>query len=301
MILSVIYLSSTGGIEQPGLFAILILVISLTSLEIFLSVSSQYEIQLNHMKETVAEILKGNLSGRIDVVSEDELGYLAEGFNEMSLGLAEKDKIYETFGRVVDPEVRDYLLRSHIDPGGEIRDVTVLFTDIRGFTGLSERLSADKIVALLNRYFDTINSILRNNGGMINKYIGDAVMGVFNAPLENTDHKRAALRSGHDIILAIQALNQELINLDLPAIDIGIGIHSGFVVAGTVGSRERQEYTVIGDTVNVASRLEGLNKDLQSQILFTKEIADTALFPVRSLGIYPIRGKEQTFELFTLA
>ena len=299
-IFATIFLSRSGLFENPGLFWILLLASLVSGLDIILVLSSQFEKQLAVMKEVTGEIRNGNFEMVVPVISEDELGFLAESINEMNEGLKEKENIYETFGRVVDPEVRDHLLRGSLDPEGERREVTVLFTDIRGFTGMSEELPPEMIVNLLNRYLDRVNGIIRKNGGMINKFIGDAVMGVFNAPLENEDHRISALRSGREILESIRELNSELRSEGLNELKIGIGIHSGPVVAGTIGTRERQEYTVIGDTVNVASRLESLNKSTGTSILFTESVLDGLEFPARNLGKTQVRGKEQSLVVFTL-
>jgi class 3 adenylate cyclase len=144
---------------------------------------------------------------------------------------------------------------------------------------------------------------------MVNKFIGDAVMGVFNAPLENADHRNCALNAAAEILMEIESLNAQLALQNLPEIHIGIGLHSGMAVAGTIGSSDRQEYTVIGDVVNLASRLESLNKKLKTDVLFTSQIAESADeqtlmqafdFEVNRLGRVQVRGKEKPVEIYTL-
>lgn len=295
-----IYASTETDNTKLGVFGILSFGILFLGLDIFGIVAQFFHRQLTSMADTTRLIRMNHFHTSLKVKSGDELGYLAESINEMSASLEEKERIYETFGRVVDPEVRDHLLHGKVDPDGEIREVTVLFTDIRGFTSLSEKLSPIEIVNLLNRYFEVLSSTIRKNGGMVNKFIGDAIMGVFNAPLDNMDHRQSALQASREILDAIKKLNTSLRSEGQPEIRIGVGIHTGPVVAGTIGSRERQEYTVIGDTVNVAARLEGLTKNYDTSVLFTGEVIAGNSMGTRSLGQVTVRGKEETLEIFTL-
>ncbi len=301
----VVLIAKTESVYELILISILIGVLLASSFVIYILVSSEFERQLSEMKSVTEDILKSNYKRRLSVTSADDLGFLAEGINEMSEGLFEKERMYDIFGRIVDPEVRDHLLKSGSDAGGETRQVTVLFTDIRGFTGLSERIPAENIVRLLNIYFEKLSSIIKNNKGMVNKFIGDAVMGVFNAPLENQEHRMCALNAAAAILRETESLNRQLSEAGLPEIKIGIGLHSGQVIAGTVGSADRQEYTVIGDTVNTASRLESLNKKTGTTLLFSREVLqendseDFSGYTINRIGKVKVRGRAEPVEVFT--
>ena len=166
---------------------------------------------------------------------------------------------------VSDAVVGDLLTRpDSVQLGGRRLEVTVLFTDIRGFTTLSELLSPEEVVVVLNEFYSVVTRPILDNGGLVDKFIGDAVMGVFGAPVTTRDHARRAVQATVEIMAAMDGLRARLAerfpNKDLPRFETGIGLHTGPVVAGNVGTERRTEYTVIGDTVNVASRIEGLTK-----------------------------------------
>jgi adenylate cyclase len=191
-------------------------------------------------------------------------------------------ELKKMFGRYVSDDVVEHLLRSGTTPdlGGEERYVTVLFSDIRSFTTLSEKLEATSVVEVLNEWFSRINGAILANGGTIDKYIGDAIMAVFGAPVAHPDHARRALS-------AADAMNQEVArmrgwlnerhpDLDLPSFRIGVGLHTGKAVIGNVGSAQRMEFTTIGDTVNSASRIEGLTKEMGAVVVISREVVEAA-------------------------
>ncbi len=185
----------------------------------------------------------------------------------------ERKRIGQMFGRYVSPQVVTALLASSELPelGGQARQISVLFSDIRNFTTFSEKLAAREVVELLNTYFERACAVLLAEGATIDKFIGDAIMAEFGAPLEQPDHARRALRAA----IALRAVavdfrtwvESRFPDRDLPQFDIGIGVHSGEAVIGNIGSSIRMEYTAIGDTVNIASRLEGQTKETGAHIL----------------------------------
>ena len=186
------------------------------------------------------------------------------------------------FGRYVSDEVVTHLLASENEPelGGKARQVTVLFSDIRNFTTMSEQMTAQEVVEMLNAWFTLVAKPILANGGTIDKYIGDAIMAVFGAPVEHPDHARRALRAA--ATMAEQAvafrgwMEKRFPQRQLPTFAIGVGVHSGEAVSGTIGSPQRLEYTTIGDTVNAASRLEGLTKTLGATVVISQATADAA-------------------------
>lgn len=265
-------------------------------------VSGSYQAPLVEMKEATGSIRSGHYEINIRVVSKDELGSLGEGINEMSQGLKEKELIKDTFGKMVDPTVRDHLLQGNIALGGEVQSATILFADIRGFTTLSEKIAPDRLVDLLNRYFERMSQCVTQENGLVNKYIGDAILAVFGAPLKQCNHAQDAVNAALKMRQARDHLNEELIRDGLPSIHNGIGIHSGDVLAGNIGSKSRMEYTVIGDTVNIASRLEGLCKVYQKDMILSEAtLAELGTqFDADYLEAVQVRGREQAIKIFSL-
>nr|MCR4579725.1 adenylate/guanylate cyclase domain-containing protein [Treponema sp.] len=231
---------------------------------------------------------------------------LADSFNDMADSLAEKEFMRDTFGKVVDPEVRDYLMKggnfSLNRLGGETREVSVLFCDIRSFTAMSEKMSAEEVVSLLNKYFTALGKCISANHGIINKYIGDAIMAIFGAPLESKNSALDAYHAALDMRKALVQVNQELAKEGKAELRFGIGIHTGPVFAGTIGAENRMEYTVIGDTVNTASRLESLCKTYKVDLLISEAAAKKTALPDGELNFVAnteIRGKAENMNVYT--
>ena len=216
----------------------------------------------------------------------DELEDLATGFNSMVDGLKDRDNLRSTFGKYMTASVMDHLLAGKVELGGKTLTVTLLFTDIRGFTGISENMDAHSLVALLNEYFTAMVGIVMEEGGVVDKYIGDAIMAVFGAPVPTADDAVNAVRAAVRMRRALVTLNVGLVARGLPPLRTGIGIHTGEVVAGNIGSEARMEYTVIGDAVNLASRLESNTKDLGVNVLISE---DTYLAVKEHVVARPIR------------
>jgi adenylate cyclase len=201
--------------------------------------------------------------------THDEIELLATGFNQMVDGLQERDKLRSTFGKYMTESVLTHLLNGKVELGGDTLKVTILFSDIRSFTTISESMDAHALVALLNEYFTEMVSIVISHGGVVDKYIGDAIMAVFGAPVPTPDDAKNAVRAAVDMRRALAKLNERLVARGGQPLRTGIGIHTGEVVAGNIGSEQRMEYTVIGDPVNVASRLESNTKTLGVDVLIS--------------------------------
>jgi len=206
------------------------------------------------------KIEQGHYDFSIQVNQKDELGQLARRFNKMAKGLAERAKVRSLLGKVVSPAIAEQLLNKGVELGGEERQVTILFSDIRNFTGLCETHNAKEMITLLNQLLTRLSKIIDIHHGVIDKYIGDAVMALFGVPVDDELQAQntvlAALAMQQELVL----INKELLDKNAPKIGLGIGINSAKVIAGNVGSATRLNYTVIGDGVNVSSRLEGLTK-----------------------------------------
>lgn len=235
----------------------------------------------------------------------DELEDLAEGFNHMVDGLRERDKLKNTLGKYMTEAVVDHLLSGKLQLGGETLPVTVLFTDIRGFTSISEKMDAQGLVKVLNEFFGEMVTIVMEEDGVVDKFIGDAIMAVFGAPVPKPDDAVHAVRAAVRMQQKVEELSRSVEARGLPPVRMGVGIHTGEVVAGNIGSEKRMEYTVIGDTVNLASRLESSTKELGVNILVSeatyelvKDVVEAR--PVRELTV---RGRGQavmTYEILAL-
>lgn len=237
-----------------------------------------------------------------DVKTGDEIEDLAAGFNTMVDGLRERDKLRATFGKYMTQAVLEHLLKGKVELGGETLTVTILFSDIRGFTTISESMSAQELVQLLNEYFTEMVTIIMEEGGVVDKFIGDAIMAVFGAPLPKPEDARNAVRAAFRMRLALVKLNERLAARGARTLSTGIGIHTGEVVAGNIGSDARMEYTVIGDAVNLASRLEGATKELGTDILIsedTKALLD-ARFETRPIDEITVKGRARPVMTYAL-
>lgn len=263
--------------------------------------------------ETLQEQMKltrqGNLEAEAPVTSNDELGDLAAGFNAMLNGLRQEEVVRRLFSLYVTPEVAEHAIRYGAELGGHLTEATVLFSDIRGFTAMTEQLGPEGIIALLNRYFDVMSDAIVEYGGLVNKFGGDSLLAVFGAPLHPTpDHAAHAVQAAQAMLAALDAFNAEQAARSEPTLRIGIGIATGPVVAGNVGSEERLEYTVIGDTVNLASRLESMTKELEelkeldATVLLSSATAEALdvwsnLLPAGKINV---RGKQAPVRVYTL-
>ncbi len=229
------------------------------------------------------------------VKTGDELEDLANGFNAMVDGLKERDKLKTTFGKYMTPSIVEHLMAGKVSLGGESVEVSILFSDIRDFTSISERMEAHDLVALLNEYFTEMVTIIIEEGGVVDKYIGDAIMAVFGAPVPGADDALRAVRAAVRMRAALEIFNERMKERGKPQFKTGIGIHTGTVVAGNIGSESRMEYTVIGDTVNLASRLEGKTKELGVGLVISEDTYAKveASIVARRLSEITVKGREK--------
>lgn len=249
------------------------------------------------------EIQKGNYEVKISSSSRDEIGILTDSFKDMALGLAERERIKSAFGKFVNKQVAELALNNEINLGGEKKDVAVFFSDIRSFTEISESLDPSEVVEFLNDYMTRMVNCISKTKGVVDKYIGDAIMAVWGAPVTTGDDAFNAVNSA---LLMRDALKEFNVGRGRdpkkPVVMIGCGIHFGPVLAGQIGSEDRMEYTVIGDTVNIASRIEELNKPFFTDILITEETAKKVEDRIR---IYPmqkiiVQGKSEPLQVYAV-
>lgn len=245
-------------------------------------------------------IAAGNFNVTLPVASRDELGMLTDSFNRMARSLREKEMIKRAFTRYVAREVVDEILKNpeSLHLTGERREVTVLFCDIRGFTPLSERLSPEEVVLLLNDFYNLMIETTFKHDGTLDKFLGDAVMAIFGAPIAHPDHSARAVRTALAMQEGISGLNERRAREGKEPIAVGIGVSAGEAVAGTVGTEDRMEYTVIGDSVNLAARLESNARP--GQILISQPTYDRVrdLVDARPLGRIRVKGKEEEVAVY---
>lgn len=252
----------------------------------------------------------GDLNQTLAIHSRDEVGKLTEAFNFFIGELRDKDRLKRMFGKYIDPRVLDQVLRqSGVEMvGGEKRTMTVLFGDLVGFTSLSERLTPAMMVMLLNRHFGLQARAVQDHQGIVDKFIGDAIMAFFGPPFVSAqEHAVLACRAALAQCVAMDTLRRELPDLmglrtGVPAVDLRIGICTGDLVVGNLGSEDTRSYTVIGDTVNLASRLEGANRAYGTQVLISEATAravDTQ-FEVREIDAIFVKGKSEPARIFEL-
>jgi len=265
-----------------------------------LNVQAPVSALVRRMKAVAA----GDFSCKTSVLYTDELGQLKGHFNMMLDGLVERDHIKDTFGRYVSLEIAEKIMKSgKVNLAGEEIQATVLFSDIRGFTPLSEKLPPVELIRFLNEYFTYITRPISENKGVINKFMGDAVMAIFSPVFGVEDHQAAALRAALGMREALKAFNAQG---KFPEVFFGVGVHSGGLVAGNVGTVERLEYTVLGDTVNVASRIESQTKTAETQILLSEATVqglDKSRFPGVNFTARPpvlMKGKSKPMVLYSV-
>jgi adenylate cyclase len=233
---------------------------------------------------------------KVDAVKTgDELEDLAEGFNSMVDGLRERDKLRVTMGKYMTEEVLQHVLAGEVELGGKTLELTILFCDLRDFTTFAEKRSAQELVGLLNEYFTEMVDCVMGEGGVVDKYIGDNIMAVFGAPVTRPDDALRAVRAAVRMRAALAKLNERFVARGIEPLRFGVGLHSGEVVAGNIGSAKRMEYTVIGDAVNVASRLEGKTKELGTDIVISEathaRLGDTVT--TEQIGEIHVKGRAE--------
>jgi adenylate cyclase len=218
---------------------------------------------------------------------------------------AEKRKVSRLFGRYVS---RDVYTRLMADPGlaelgGERRDLTVLFSDIRGFTSVTENGDPEQLVAQLNEYFSEMVDIVFRHDGTIDKFVGDMVVALFGAPVDDDDHAEHAVAAAVEMVRKLGELNRKWEALGRTPLDIGIGVNSGEMIAGNIGSSSIMSYTVIGDNVNLGSRLESLNKEYRTRIIMSDatRVRLKGQYAVRPLGGVIVKGKTRPVEIFEVS
>lgn len=256
---------------------------------------------IRNLSQAMGKVADGDLSQRVPVTSNDEVGELTGQFNNMVGGLRERERFRETFGRYVDESVAATILKREGEGvlAGETREATVLFTDIAGFTTIAEHLAPDALVAALNEYLETVLEPIRAHGGVVNTFIGDGLFASFNMPLACENHACAAVRAAIEIQRAVGGRTFGDMGASFAT---RIGISTGHVIGGSVGAGRRLTFTLLGDTVNLAARLEQLNKDYGTRILVSNSTREACgdQFVFADLGSVAVRGRSDAAIVFSV-
>ena len=292
-------------------FAAQILIFSITLCAIFVVIALRLNFlvgksisdPLSEMIRVVSNVRDGDFTKTIRVVSNDELGLLCDAGNDMIAGLLDRERIRDTFGKYVTPQVRDQILSGRIPLDGERKEATLLFSDLRDFTQYVESNDPEEVIWSMRAYFTTMERAIRQNRGLVLQYVGDEIEAVFGVPISYPDHADRALVAAVAMRKGLQAFNDERVRMGKKPFLHGIGIHTGEVLAGNTGSEDRLSYALIGDTVNLASRIQDLTKKFQCDILITEATLRRlqADFALEELPPEMVRGYSKPITVYRLA
>ncbi len=259
---------------------------------------------LHVIHSSVKEIGSGNLLVETKLKSNDEFGELALALNSMAQGLRERERLKINFARYVSKHMLEKILKSDspLKVEGERRKITILFSDIRQFTQLAETLPPEEVVALLNEYFEAMIDIIFSYQGTLDKFLGDGIMVEFGAPLDDAVQEIHAIQTAIAMQKKLSSLREKWAKEGKPQITMGIAIHTGQAIVGNIGSEKRMEYTAIGDTVNVAAKLEYSTKTLKQPILISEMtyLAVKDLFPCQDVGLVSLPGRKEQITAYAV-
>jgi adenylate cyclase len=283
------------GVAALGLDVLVAVAVAFTlAFELTLLLTRSIVGPLRDLEAATERVAAGDLRARVPVTSTHEAGRLAQAFNRMVAGLQERATLHEAFGAYVDPDVTERVLAEGAALEAEEVEVSVMFVDIRGFTARAERASARETVEELNAFYDCVVPVVTRRGGHANKFVGDGMLAVFGAPEPRADHADRAVAAALEIAEAVRERFGD-------GLSIGVGVNSGRVVAGTVGGGGRMEFTVIGDTVNTACRVEAATRETGDDVLITEATRERL---ERGHGSWterpamPLRGKRDDVRLY---
>ncbi len=285
-----------------GLYALLASIVLAIILASILSKRATYA--LGDLCRAVEAIGRGNFDYRMEIETKDEFSHLAQDVNQMAIGLKEREWLKTNFSRYVSNHVMEEILHSEASSvlEGKRKKITVLFSDIRQFTLLSEKLPPEEIVSLLNEYFEQMLEVIFSHSGTLDKFIGDGIMVEFGTPLEDSEQEKHAVLTGIDMQESLHRLCEKWKSEGKEPIEMGVGIHTGEAVVGNIGSERRMEYTAIGDTVNVAARLEKENKNFSTSIIVSQTTWEAIKdeFDFKLLGEVTLSGRAEKITVYTM-
>lgn len=262
--------------------------------------SGTITLPIKKMSEAAIRISSGDFKINLPSKGNDELAHLSHSFNEMAKGLEERDRVKETFNKFHNKEIAEKLLSGEVKLGGERKTATIFFSDVRGFTALSESMEPEQVVEMLNEYMTRMVAIIRSYRGIVDKYVGDAIMAIWGVPIEGEDDYYNAVRACLAMREDLSKLNELRISRGQVPIKIGMGLNAGPLIAGNIGSDEKMEYTVIGDAVNLASRIESMTKEFGTDLLISKSIYEKVAdrFVIEMATSTKVKGKSEAVEIF---
>jgi adenylate cyclase len=292
------YLEPLYHIE--AIFRLAGLIVLIVSLLLGISISRSLAAPVKRLVAATQKVAKGDYHSHVPVRGKDELSTLAESFNRMTHDLKLKEQYRGILDKVVSPEVAEEMVKGEITLGGENREVTTLFADVRGFTSMTEGMEPQEVITMLNQYMEHAAAAVEAEGGVVDKYVGDAVMAIFGAPVSHDDDSLRAVRAALKIKENISLLNEERKLNNEPEIKVGIGINTGVAVAGNMGSVNRLNYTVLGETVNVAARLS--SNAGPAEILVSQQTYEKVKSHIRAEPIQPqsMKGISKPLKVFSV-
>lgn len=265
-------------------------------------ISKKYAVPVRQLRKAAMRIAEDDLQVRVNLLRADDFGPLIERFNLMVEGLREKEHLQETFGCHVGKEAARQILAQGDDLVGQEQTISVMFVDVRNFTDHSSRHTPQEVVTALNLFFTRAVEIVESHGGMVNKFLGDGFMALFGIGTQADDHARRAVETGQALLHCLAEACKELEDAGWPDFKIGIGVNTGPAIVGSIGSPKRQEYTAIGDTVNVAARVEALTKSVGHLFLVTEATRQhlSDQFVLQSLPPQKVKGKGLPLQVFAV-
>lgn len=290
--------AALSGADSLGVAVLVAIGVATTiSLELTLLLTRSVMQPIRDLQQATDEVRHGDLSAAVPVTTGDEIGELAASFNDMVGGLRERERIRQALGTYLDEEVAEHILSDRFREGGEEADVSLLFADVRDFTSFAEGAAAGELVRCLNALFEVVVPVIAAEGGHVDKFEGDGLMAVFGAPQRFPDHADRALRAAIEIDRRVNGAGEG------GPFELGIGVNTGRVVAGAVGGAGRLNFSVIGDAVNVAARVEAETRQTGDNVLLTAatRAALRDEYPLQPRGARVLRGLERPVELYALA
>lgn len=250
----------------------------------------------------MGHVKQGDFSQKARVFSNDEIGFAGETLNAMTQGLKERELIKDTFGKYVDSSIRDEILMGRVPLDGELKEATILFADLRNFTPLVTVTPPRELIYVLNAYFNEMAEAIKENKGLILQFIGDEVEAVFGAPVYQSGHELSAVKAALAMRLRLVKLNKRFADEGIAPIAHGVGIHTGSVLAANIGSEDRSAYSLIGDTVNLASRIQDLTKEFKTDILVSEAVQSllSDLYDFQPMPEIMVKGKPDPIRVFSL-
>ncbi|MBM9549116.1 HAMP domain-containing protein [Leptospira sp. 201903074] len=280
-----------------------ILIVSLALSFIFVYVfAKSLSTPILKLVDASEEIRRGNYHIELHATSHDEIGTLTKSFVSMGRGLEEREKLKDSFGRFVNQDIAELAAKGKLSIGGQRKYCTIFFSDIRSFTAISEKLQPEEVVEFLNQYMTEMVKCVQETGGTVDKFIGDAIMATWGALRDSKEHAKSTVEAALRMRDKLIEFNKGRGTVKKPIIQIGCGINTGYVIAGQIGSSDKMEYTVIGDSVNLASRVESLNKETHTDILITETTYQEVKsdYHVISMGEIELKGKSKAQKVYAV-